>query len=153
MGTRSVTIIKDADDGELVRIYRQHDGYPTGHGIELAKLCDVKLTNGIAGDSRGTANGMGCLAAQIIMGLKQAVVSEYRPTPVGSIYIEKTGGDVNDWAEYVYEVKGGEGQAPIISCSTKTGPWPFNMQTSEGHEFTGTAKEWLAKYATPGATD
>jgi hypothetical protein len=148
-----VTIIKDEDDGELVRIYRQHDGYPTGHGIELAKLCDVKITNGITGDGKGTANGMGCLAAQVIMGLKQAVVSSYRPSSVGGIYIEKASGPLNDWVEYVYEVKGGKDQVPIIACTTKTGEWPFNMQQSEGHEFTGTAKEWLAKYATPGATD
>lgn len=150
MGTRSVTIIKDGDD-ELVRIYRQFDGYPTGHGLDLAKLCDVKITNGIAGNSAGTANGMGCLAAQIVMGLKQACVTKERPSGTGNIYIEKAGGDVNDWAEYVYEVTGSEGKAPVIACSTKTGPWPFNMQTSEGHEFTGTAKEWLAKYDLPEA--
>jgi hypothetical protein len=96
MGTRSVTIIMD-DDGskELCRIYRQFDGYPEGHGRDLAKLCDVTITNGIRmGKEAGTANGMGCLAAQIVMGLKRDVGKESasNKSHVGTIYLEPTGG-------------------------------------------------------------
>jgi hypothetical protein len=72
-------------------IYRQYDGYPEGHGRDLAKLCDVTITNGIRlGKEAGTANGMGCLAAQIVMGLKREVGKESASNKnhVGTIYLE-----------------------------------------------------------------
>ena len=127
MGTRSVTIIMDGNS-ELCRIYRQFDGYPSGHGAELAKLCNVKIINGISGDAKkGThANGMGCLAAQVISGLKKEV---------GGIYLEPTGGEVNDWAEYVYIVHGSVGDKPTIECTTQTGPFPFNIQEASAVVF------------------
>lgn len=139
MGTRSVTIIFD-DNGteELCRIYRQHDGYPEGHGVDLAKLCDVKMVNGYGASKVAIANGMGCLAAQIIKGLKDGV---------GGIYIQPTGGDPGDWVEYVYSVTGKEGEAPVISCRTKPGEWPFNVQAKAGTVFHGNAKAWIRKYA------
>jgi hypothetical protein len=41
MGTRSVTIVME-ENQELCRIYRQYDGYPKGHGLELLQFCDRK---------------------------------------------------------------------------------------------------------------
>src|ERR1700678_2046311 len=117
MGTRSMTIVIDGNS-EICRIYRQFDGYPEGHGLDLAKLCNVKMVNGIGAD-KNVANGMGCLAAQIIAGLKEGA---------GNIYLEPTGGAVNDWCEYVYIVRGKEGEYPTIECSTQVGPFPFNIQ-------------------------
>ena len=40
MGTRSLTYIKSEYNTEdnIVCIYRQFDGYPSGHGIELANF-------------------------------------------------------------------------------------------------------------------
>lgn len=131
----------DGND-ELCRIYRQMDGYPEGHGIDLAKLCDVKIVNGIGADEGGIANGMGCLAAQVIAGLKDGP---------GGIYMEKTGGDVSDWCEYVYIVRGHEGHRPVIECSTQPGPWPFNIQPDAHFVFVGTSKAWLDKFKTKAA--
>lgn len=118
MGTRSMTIVMD-DDKELCRIYRQYDGYPSGHGLDLAELCKVKIVNGFSPDAKAQANGMGCLAAQIVKGLKDGV---------GGIYLEPTGGEVNDWCEYVYIVTGKVGEFPNIQCTTQSGPFPFNIQ-------------------------
>ena len=140
MGTRSVTIIMEGN-AELCRVYRQYDGYPEGHGVDLAKLCNVHITNGISGDGTDTANGMGCLAAQVIMGLKSAC-------GVGNVYLEPPGGEISDWIEYVYIVRGAEGSRPTIECATKTGEWPFNVQQSEGHVFTGLPIDWLLRYET-----
>lgn len=96
MGTRSLTHIHEGDK-TLVTMYRQFDGYPSGHGEELFKfLKDIKIINGISGDAdMGThANGMGCLAAQIISHFKQEL---------GGIYIYPP--DSNDcWEEYVYTI-------------------------------------------------
>ncbi len=141
MGTRSVTIImsdEDQDDPEeLCRIYRQFDGYPEGHGIELAELCDRVIVNGIPGgvDETTISNGMGDLAAQIIMGLK-------KDHGVGGIYLEVPNGDMSSWIEYIYIVRGIVGGKPTIECRTQVGEFPFNVQTKEGLVFKGTAAEW-----------
>ena len=118
MGTRSMTIVMDRDQ-EICRIYRQMDGYPSGHGLDLAKLCNVKLVNGFGLNAKKQANGMGCLAAQIIAGLKKGI---------GGIYLVPTSGKINDWCDYVYIVTGKEGEVPNIQCTTQSGPFPFNIQ-------------------------
>jgi hypothetical protein len=122
MGTRSVTIILD-DDQEVVRIYRQYDGYPEGHGLDLAKLCNVTIVNGYSGNGEGQANGPGCLAASIVAGLKDGI---------GNVYLEPTGGEISDWIEYVYIVRVGvPGSISTIECSTQSGPFPFNLQADK----------------------
>ena len=46
MGTRSLTFVYDGDE-PIVNMYRQFDGYPEGHGQELAEfLCSGKLVEG-----------------------------------------------------------------------------------------------------------
>jgi hypothetical protein len=68
MGTRSLTQVYEHGKA-VVCMYRQFDGYPTGHGAELSQFLNqfAAITNGIAvGETRKTANGMGCLAAQMI---------------------------------------------------------------------------------------
>lgn len=135
MGTRSMTIVMDGDK-EIVRIYRQYDGYPTGHGADLAKLCDVKIANGIGRDAKKIANGMGCLAAQIVHGLKDGP---------GGVYLQPTGGEISDWCEYVYVVRGKVGAYPTIECTTQTGPFPFNVQSAKGPVFKGSVKAWFKK--------
>lgn len=147
MGTRAIIIILSGNH-ELARFYTHSDGYPEGHGVDLAKLCDKLIVNGIGGprkvgartfDLTEQANGMGCLAAQIISSLKYGI---------GGFYLEPTGGEIGDWIEYVYVVRGQEGSPAIIECGTHaSGAWPFNMQTADGHVFTGTGKQWIAKYA------
>lgn len=99
MGTRSLTrVIEKYDDEEVVIInmYRQYDGYPSGHGAELGEFIkDIKLVNGIGADTTKIANGMGCLAAQIVANFK---------TEAGGIYLEP----VTAWdcgQEYEYEIR------------------------------------------------
>ena len=68
MGTRSLTFVYD-DKEPMINMYRQFDGYPSGHGSELATFLNSfdAIVNGISvGDTRRIANGMGCLAAQLI---------------------------------------------------------------------------------------
>lgn len=148
MGTRSVVLIMD-DNEELCRIYRQFDGYPEGMGLDLAKACNRKLTNGITGrvhprDAKEyiTSNGMRELATQVIVALKTA-------SPVGNIYLEVPNGSICEWAEFVYMVRGEEGSYPTIECSTHTdpnGPSWFNPKSTDELVFKGTPEEWIAKY-------
>jgi hypothetical protein len=54
-------------------MYRQFDGYPSGHGAELSVFLNSfeAITSGIEiGDKRKLANGMGCLAAQLVAHFK-----------------------------------------------------------------------------------
>ena len=96
MGTRSLTIVEDAQGRGIVTMYRQMDGYPSGHGQDIADfLKDICMINGFSmeQDQPGKfANGMGCLAAQIVSHFK---------TDVGGIYLQPT--EQNDIEEdYVY---------------------------------------------------
>lgn len=72
MGTRSLTVVLDTDGKEICVLYRQYDGYPTGHGAELKEfLQGFSIVNGLGvGGPEKIANGMGCLAAQIIANFK-----------------------------------------------------------------------------------
>lgn len=79
MGTRSLTTIKDENQNPLLSFYRQLDGYFEGHGKELQDfLTEFKIVNGYGiapGDK--VANGMGCLAAQIIAHFKHGIGGIY----------------------------------------------------------------------------
>ena len=78
MGTRALTFVYEGDK-PLVNLYRQYDGYPTGHGAELAQfLSEFHITNGISpSETRRTVNGMGCLAAQVVAFFKESVGGFY----------------------------------------------------------------------------
>jgi len=109
MGTRSLTLIKDEykPQQNIICIYRQYDGYPTGHGLELAQfLNNYKVVNGLGMDMpKKTANGMGCLSAQLVGHLKTTGCQEDgTPTFVqGNIYLyPPTTNDVGE--EYIYEI-------------------------------------------------
>tara|TARA_B100000963_G_scaffold360444_1_gene391344 strand:- start:4812 stop:5270 length:459 start_codon:yes stop_codon:yes gene_type:complete len=105
MGTRSLTTFIETyknDSGkkkknEIVTMYRQYDGYPTGHGLDLAEfLSQGKLVNGIGFlDDTIVFNGMGCLSAQVIAEFKNGA---------GGIYLQRN--NKNSGEEYRYEVIG-----------------------------------------------
>ena len=98
MGTRSLTFVYDGDV-PLINIYRQYDGYPSGHGHELAQFLDSKtLVNGYGEQNSVEANGMGCLAAQLIVQLKHGVGGIY-------IYPVSSTGCFQDYEYHVYEDK------------------------------------------------
>ena len=99
MGTRSITtIIDNAFDtkDKLCTMYRQYDGYPSGHGQELFDfLSPFTSVNGMSGsDTRKIANGAGCLAAQMIKHFKEGA---------GGIYMVKTHTKLED-EDYGYEI-------------------------------------------------
>lgn len=117
MGTRCLTFVYDENRQAIVNMYRQFDGYPSGHGAELAEFLNSiqAVTNGILmGDKRKTANGMSCLAAQMIAQFK---------TDVGGFYLhpvsEKDCGQ--DYEYHVYHDR-----VTVFGYDRKhlfTGPW------------------------------
>lgn len=101
MGTRCLTIVYDHGK-PIVNLYRQYDGYPSGHGAELAEFLGqfAAITNGISmGESRKTANGMGCLAAQLVAHFKQSVGGFY----IHSVEDKECG---QDFEYHIYEKDG-----------------------------------------------
>lgn len=97
MGTRSLTYVFDDRNDAIVCMYRQYDGYPSGHGSELAEfLTSGKIVNGLpSGSNSGLFNGMGCLAAQM--------VDEFKDGP-GGIYLHAPTLNRDDWQDYEYHV-------------------------------------------------
>jgi hypothetical protein len=101
MGTRSITTIIDYqwDKPErLMTMYRQYDGYPSGHGKELFDfLSKFTIVNGMGMDeTRKIANGAGCLAAQLVEHFKQG-------SGPGGIYMVKPRVTLDD-EDYGYEI-------------------------------------------------
>ena len=104
MGTRSLTVFVEDDGVEIGVMYRQLDGYPEGHGRELAEmLSGIKMVNGLSSDKPAKlANGMTCLAAQIVAHFKDGS---------GGIYLYPAG-TRNCGEEYIYLVTGNTGEEP-----------------------------------------
>lgn len=104
MGTRStvkfIETFFDRDTQKKVErpicsMYSQFDGYMSGMGRDLGEfLVDIKVVNGLSGDSTNTANGMGCLSAQFIQHIKDGAGGHYMT-------------NLEDSQEYNYEVVGG----------------------------------------------
>ena len=101
MGTRSLTYVYEGET-PIMCMYRQFDGYLSGHGQELANfLNELTIGNGIPGKPElfTFANGMGDLAAQMIVFFKK--------TP-GGFYIhpiELNQDCLQDYEYHVYENK------------------------------------------------
>jgi WYL_2, Sm-like SH3 beta-barrel fold len=105
MGTRSLTYVYQSyKDGvgnkvnePIICLYRQWDGYPEGHGAELASfLKSGNIVNGLGvGDAEGVWNGMGCMAAQL--------VAYFKKEP-GNFYLHAPILNRDDWQDYEYHV-------------------------------------------------
>ena len=99
MGTRSLTYVYggDRETKPLVCMYRQYDGYPSGHGQELIDfLKPIKLVNGLGPEKKQKiANGMGCLAAQLI--------AHFKDGP-GQFYLYEPELNQDAWQDYEYHI-------------------------------------------------
>jgi hypothetical protein len=94
MGTRSLTFVYEGNS-PIINMYRQFDGYPSGHGAELAEfLISGEMVNGFSDKNAKQFNGMGCLAASMIAHFKNSV---------GGFYIHAVT-DTDCWQDYEYHV-------------------------------------------------
>ena len=142
MGTRSLTYIEEsyetaiADEENnnevhetkqnILCMYRQYDGYLSGHGAELAEfLQDFNVVNGYnSGTPERSANGMGCLAAQLIAHFKDGI---------GNIYIHEPN-DSDCGEEYTYTIYEEDGKVRVRAYDV----WAKKII------FDGTPKQMLA---------
>ena len=136
MGTRSLTFVYDGDEA-IINMYRQYDGYPTGHGAELAEfLSQFTIVNGIrVGETRKIANGMGCLAAQMVGHFKGDEAGQFYLYPASA----KDCGQ--DYEYHVYTDARG-----LCVRITDRGCNMFGLTMSDKNEalFDGTVEEFTA---------
>jgi len=123
MGTRSLTFVYDGKK-PIINMYRQYDGYPSGHGADLVEfLAGGKLVNGIGAD-RKVFNGMGCLAAQMVASMKDGA---------GNIYLysvdAKNCGQDFEYHIYADEENGGF-KIKVYNCGVNF----FGLTQSEQHD-------------------
>lgn len=111
MGTRSLTFVFDDTGAKIINFYRQFDGYPTGHGQELAEFL-----NGVE------YNGAGCLAAQL--------VSFFKKEPMGFYLYPTTVEDCGQDYEYHIHVDGKNITVKIMDCGVNM----FGLTQSETYE-------------------
>lgn len=87
MGTRSTTVVIETGGEKeqiLLNMYRQFDGYLSGHGKELYEfLFPITMCNGLPCGDKGAkfANGAGCLAAQLVAHFKVGAGGIYIDSP------------------------------------------------------------------------
>ncbi len=122
MGTRALTFVYE-DTTPIINLYRQYDGYPSGHGAELAKFLEgYTVVNGFGEKRKKLANGMGCLAAQLVANFKTEVGQFYLHSPK-----QKDCGQ--DFEYHVYS-KDGELRVAV----TNRGSNFFGLTTSDVNE-------------------
>ncbi len=158
MSIPCLTVIEDMDGREIAVLYRHHDGYPEEHGRELAEfLSGIRIVSELPEkdppdglvrvvfkprdkfmyNGERIAEGMTCLAAQIVAFFKQEA---------GGFHLFPAGDRVED-ESYTYHVSGqpdGEAMIRIIENSS---------QEVSKELFNGTATELLAWLDSPKESD
>lgn len=131
MGTRSRTQVLDEKDRIIVSMYRQFDGYPSGHGAELMEfLLSGTMVNGISGDGRKIFNGTGDMAAKM--------VEHFKNGQDGGIYLfaPETRGELAEdiFIEYLYTVQW-LGTTNNRSFDDPVGGWYVEVDDIHGNTF------------------
>jgi hypothetical protein len=139
MGTRSTYRVIEQykneagsiEDNNLVLVYRQYDGYPTGHPLETAGwLATGTVVNGLGmTEERLVFNGAGCLAAQLI--------AKFKDGP-GGTYIHSLDSRGQSWEDYLYDIIVKEDRTIEFVC--------YENDETPNEIFRGTPAEFVAKY-------
>ena len=121
MATRALINIVDRQEGRSfsktlpstaihTQIYKHYDGYPEALGVTLANyLSGYDIRNGIPNNHQGLiANGIGCLAAQLV---------SYIKNEPGDIYLRKPSNiDLEDYVYYIWVKENEEVIISIFDC-------------------------------------
>jgi len=71
MGTRCTVDVLNRDKEKILRLYGMYDGGYEGVGKDLCEFVDsIKIAPLTIGDNEGIANGIECLALQLVCHLK-----------------------------------------------------------------------------------
>ncbi len=133
MGTRALTFVYEGTK-PIINLYRQYDGYPSGHGAELAQFLEgFKVGNGIGGNMPSRyANGMGCLAAQLVAKFKTEAGQFYLHSPEAT----ECGQD------YEYHVYSKDGELRVRVTDRGYNMFGLTMSDTNASIFDGTVAEF-----------
>ena len=139
MGTRSTyRVIEQWTDDKtgkiknenLVLVYLQYDGYPTGHPIDTAEwLSTGKVVNGYSLNEELQFNGAGCLAAQLVDKMK---------TGTGGCYIHSLSSRGKSWEDYLYDIIVKEDKSIEYVC--------YEKGSKKKELFRGSPADFVIKY-------
>ncbi len=133
MGTRSLTFVYDGEK-PILNLYRQYDGYPSGHGRELAEfLKDFTIVNGYGEKQAKLANGMGCLAAQVVAHFKDSVGQFY----IHSVDSKECGQD------YEYHVYQKDGELRVAVTDRGCNMFGLTMSDTNDSIFDGSVADFV----------
>ena len=117
MATRALINIVERQEGRSfskllepsaihTQLYKHWDGYPRRLGVTLANyLNNYEIRNGVPNDYQGPlANGIGCLAAQLVSYIKDGP---------GDVYLQLPSD--RDWEDYAYYIWIKENEEIMIS--------------------------------------
>ena len=135
MGTRSLTFVYDGEE-PIINMYRQYDGYPTGHGAEIAEfLAPFTLVNGLGiNETRKVANGMGCLAAQLVSNFKDGA---------GQFYLYPTSA-VDCGQDYEYHIFNKDNELRLAITNRGCNLFGLTMSDTNERIFEGNLEEFTA---------
>jgi hypothetical protein len=133
MGTRSLTFVYDGET-PIINMYRQYDGYPTGHGAEIAEfLAPFNMVNGLQlNETRKVANGMGCLAAQLVANFKDGA---------GGFYLYPTSA-VDCGQDYEYHIYNKDGELRLAITNRGCNMFGLTMSDTNERIFEGNLAEF-----------
>lgn len=145
MGTRSLTFVYDSYttpkgkvvNEPIINFYRQYDGYPTGHGAELAEfLSGGRMVNGMIYTETAKElvfNGMGDLAAQLVAHFKQEAGGFY-------LYPVTTKDCGQDYEYHIYQQEN-DFKIIVMNCGCNF----FGMTNDDTYEeiFNGSLPEFI----------
>lgn len=95
MGTRSLTKFINENDKVVACVYRQYDGYPSGHGKDIEDcLGSRELVNSYSKPAT-QVNGIGCAAAMLVAAIKDGC---------GNVYLFPTDAENQEYTYTVYGV-------------------------------------------------
>jgi len=144
MATRSITVFHDEQDNPILAVYRHWDGYPEGHGLDLAGILRRfrYYSNGVPveplQEETLVANGMDNLAIVTVAELYNLLLeANKRPLPgvtkdlgtltkLVSLYVMPLDGREWPWdIEWLYRVKVSEGK--LVMEIHVAGPDRFHL--------------------------
>ena len=137
MGTRSLTFVYDSYKDQagkivqdpIINMYRQYDGYPTGHGAELAKFLAA-----FEGENPSkSANGWGCFAAQLVVNFKLGE---------GGIYLYPTSA-VDCGQDYEYHIYNADEKLRIAVTDRGCNFFGLTMSNTNKSIFEGNLAEFI----------
>ncbi len=132
MGTRALTFVYE-DTTPIINLYRQYDGYPSGHGAELAQFLEgFTVVNGFGEKRSKLANGMGCLAAQLVANFK---------TEVGQFYLHSPE-QKNCGQDFEYHVYSKDGELRVRVTDRGYNMFGLTMSDTNASIFDGTVAEF-----------